>query len=178
MAWSDLATEFFKFLNQFTLKPSKEIKKVVKIYDEMHKVLDETDVQRMLVIKAHNGGGLIRPSTQLYVSVLYEDYTVPFKSVKEEYQKLPVDSEYLRMMSILCEQKSVKLIPKEMRPGILKEIYTTEGVQYAEIYFLGQDRKNLYFVSLATAWEKGWDKNPGQSLIVKLAVNTLKNNIF
>jgi hypothetical protein len=174
----EIGLEIFKFIARLISKPSKQIKKIVRIYDEMHRVVELTEVQRFIIFKAHNGGGLIRTNTPLFVSALHEDYSAPFTSVKETYQQVSVDGEYIRMLSAICENKSVKLKTSEMKEGLLKDIYVAEGVRYAEIYFLGQDRKNLYFTSIASAWEDGWSKDPEQELVVKLAINSIRNNIM
>src|SRR5574339_509013 len=95
---AELATEILRFFNNIFRKPSREIGKVVRIYDALHRVIEETKVQRILIIKAHNGGGLIKPDTPLFVSVLYEDYTHPLDTVRNDYQKVEVDEEYIRLL--------------------------------------------------------------------------------
>jgi hypothetical protein len=179
LGWiGELGVEIMRFINKITLKPSKEIKKVVAIYDEMHKILEETKVQRFLVFKAHNGGGLIKPSTPLYVSVLHEDYSTPFKSVKDTYQQVMIDGEYIRILDKVCQDKMVRIKTRNLKSSLLKDIYEAEGVQYSEIYFLGQNRKNLYFTSTACAWENGWEDNVEQKVAIKLAINHIRNNIM
>lgn len=170
--------EIVQFFNRILSRPSKQIAKVVKIYDEMHRVLDDTEAQRFLIFKAHNGGGLIRANTPLYVSILHEDYSPPFPSVKEKYQQLRVDSDYIRMLDEICREKSVVLETKNMKPQLLKDIYLAEGVNYTEIFFLGQDRKNLYFASVGSAREKGWTAHLDQVMSIKLAINHIRNNIM
>lgn len=177
MAWSEAIGEVFKFLNNIFSTPKQQIRKVVSIYDSMHKVLDETAVERFLIFKAHNSGGTIRSNTPLYSSVIYEDYTHPFKSVKEDYQKLPVDEEYLRMLAVLSTQKSVKIRTSEMASGILKDIYRGEGVKYSEIYYLGHDKKNIYYCSCGSSVEGGWEESDYQKMIIQIQVNIIKNNI-
>lgn len=174
----EIGLEIFKFITRLISKPSKEIKKIVRIYDEMHKVVELTEVQRFIIFKAHNGGGLIRTNTPLFISALHEDYSSPFTSVKANYQQISIDGEYIRTLSAICEDKVIKFKTSEMKDGLLKDIHIAEGIRYAEIYFLGQDRKNLYFTSIASAWEDGWSKDPEQELVVKLAINTIRNNIM
>ncbi len=178
MAWNDLFTEVLKLVNFITLKPSREIKKVVKIYDEMHRVLADTDVERFLIFKAHNGGGLIRPMTPLYASVIHEDYTEPFTSVKEKYQQLRIDSEYIRLLDQVCGLKKVEIYTKDVKSQFLKEIYDGEGVKYSEVFFLGQDKKNLYYCSIVSSKEKAWQNHKDQELAISIAINNIRNNII
>lgn len=174
----ELSIEVVKLFSKLLLKPSREIARVVKIYDTMHKVLETTDVERMLILKAHNGGGLIRPSTPLYVSVLYEDYDNPFTSVKETYQKYMIDEHYLRTLNDLCMDKKVVVVTEALPASMLKDIYQGEGVEYSEIHLLGQDRKNLYFCSVASSKKENLVSSPKQKLAIETAVNTIRNSII
>jgi len=172
MGYAEAITEVARFFNNIIVSPRKQIRKVVNIYDEMHAVLEETNVERFLIFKAHNGGGVITPNGELYVSTLYEDYTDPFISVKADYQKLPVDVVYAKMLLEIIKNKKVDYKIEEVPEGILKEIYLKEGVRRSLIYFLGQDRKNVYFCSCATSQDIIYDE-----ITVDLAVNKIKQNI-
>jgi hypothetical protein len=178
MTYIEIIGELLKFINNIFITPRKQIKKVISIYDSMHRVLDETAVERFLIVKAHNSGGIIKPNTPLYISVIYEDYTHPFKSIKDDYQKLSIDEEYLRMLVSLCNQKSVKILTKDLPKSLLKSIYEGEGVKYSELYYLGQDKKNIYFSSCATSVEGGWEDNSYQKMTIEIQMNTIRNNII
>lgn len=172
MPWLDAITEVFRFLNARFASPRRQIAKVVQIYDSMHSVLDETNIERFLIFKAHNGGGVISPSGDLYVSALYEGYKDPFHSVKGDYQRLPVDIVYAKMLLEIMRTKKLDYKLEDIPPGILHNIYNKEGVKRSLIYFLGQDRKNVYFCSCATSKEF-----VDYELNVDLAVNKIKQNI-
>lgn len=172
MPLADAITEVFRFLNNHFASPKKQISKVVKIYDAMNKVLEETNIERFLVFKVHNGGGVINPTGDLYVSVLYEDYRLPFSSVKTDYQKLPLDNSYAKMLVDIIKEKKVHYNITNMPEGLLRQIYSKDKVESSIIYFLGQDRKNVYFCSCASSHSNIYDE-----LIVDLGVNTIKQNI-
>lgn len=177
MDWGSIITEILKFFNNLFSTPRKQIQKVVNIYDSMHVVLDETAVERFLIFKAHNGGGIIKPHTPLYISVLYEDYTHPFKSVKDDYQRLAVDEALIRILAQLPASKSVKIRTEELEKGIVKDIYEGEGVKYSEIFYLGQDRKNIYYCSCGSSVEGGWEHSSYQKMTIQIQINAIKNNI-
>lgn len=173
----EIGLEILRLFNRLTMRPSKEIVKVVKIYEAMHKMLENNKVKRVLVLKAHNGGGLIRPNTPLYVSAIYEDYMSPFYSVKETYQKVVIDEAYIRTLIDLCTKKHIKIKVKDLKQCLQKDIYDGEDIKYSELYYLGQDKKNLYFCSCSSKEEGGWENDKQQALINNMAVNAIKNNI-
>lgn len=170
--------ELLRLINNIFSRPSAQIKKVVRIYDSLHLILDSSDVHRILISKAHNSGGLIKPHTPLYVTALYEDYTHPLESVKARWFKVEVDEEYIRILVQLCKEKKVQFIVKDMKPSLLKDAYLSSGVQYAELHLLGQDKKNIYFCSIVSMWEDGWSRSISQTVAIDLAVNTIRNNII
>lgn len=172
MPWSDAITEVFRFLNNRFASPKRQISKVVNIYDAIHRVLEETNVERFLIFKAHNGGGVISPNGDLFISTLYEGYKEPFTSVKSKYQKLPVDIVYAKMLLEIIRTKKVDYNVEDIPEGILKDIYLKEGVKKSLLYFLGQDRKNVYFCSCASSQDIIYDE-----IAVDLGVNVVKLNI-
>lgn len=178
MNWVELFGEIFKFFNNLFHLPSGQIKKIVSIYDTMHRILDDTDVQQVLIFKVHNGGGLIKPNSPIFVSVLYEDYTTPVRSVKDSYQRLEVDREYLKMLSELYEKRHIKIKTNKLIPKSLQHsLNVLEGIEYMEFFFLGQDRRNVYFCVCSSVWENGWSEKIDQDAFVKLSINSIKNNI-
>lgn len=175
MGWPDVVGEIFKFLTNLFITPKKQIQKVVKIYDTMNRILEETVIQRCLVFKVHNTGGLIRPTTELFASVLYEDYRIPFTSVKEGYQRLPVDKEYIKMILDVMEKKKDFYETESIPNGMLRDIYVREGVRNSIIYFIGQDRRNMYFCSVGTDFDSDFLKKQGIS--IDIWINIIKQNI-
>lgn len=168
-------TEIFKFLRVFNL-PSKQIKKVVKIYDAMHYIVEKSAVERVLIIKAHNSGGWIKPDTPLYISVLYEDYTEPLDSVKSNYQKMEIDEDYLRMLRDLSKDKSLTIHTEQLKAGILRNAYQKDNILHSEVHFLGQDRRNLYFCTMVTTKNSDFSTYADRA-IIQVGVNDIKNNI-
>lgn len=169
--------EFLKVINNLFSRPFGQIKKIIRIYDALHVILDNNDVQRVLIVKAHNSGGLIKPHTPLYITALYEDYTAPLESIKDKWYKVAVDEEYIRILLQLCKEEKVRFIIKNMKPSMLRDTYLSAGIQYGEFHLLGQDKKNIYFCSVVSMWEKGWVDSISQIMNIDLAVNTIRNNI-
>lgn len=168
-------TEILKFLRLWSTNTKTQIEKVVTIYDTMHEVLEKTSVERFMIFKAHNGGGIIKPSGELYASCLYEDYTHPFDSKKSQYQKIELDSIYLRMLLDIMENHSIHLKIDEMKDGLLKGLYQGEGVKESRIYYLGRNKKYVFYCSLATS--KDWILDQAQKTQLDLAVGKIKQNI-
>lgn len=175
--WSVVIAEFLKIINRIMSSTQSRIQRVINIYDEMHRVLAVTHAERFLVLRAHNGGGVIKPSGPLYASVLYQDYDKPFEDVKQKYQNFPVDKEYARMLLDIMQNKKVYYDTMDMPESVLKHIYINEGVRHVFIHYLGQDRKNIYFCSVATSKKVLTWKNTGDEMEIDIAANLIRQNI-
>lgn len=175
MAWSDAVTEFLKFLNNIFVNPRRQIQKVINIYDTINRIIDETAVERFLIFKAHNGGGVIKPTGELYVSALYEGYCCHFHSVKSKYQKIEIDQEYARMLLELMQKGNLHFKTDKMREGLLKGVYKSEGVQEVRLYYLGQTKKFIFYCSAATS--KNWDFTTEEKASLDISIGNIKQNM-
>lgn len=169
--------EIFSFLKIFTLRRRRaqdQIKKVVEIYDIMNGIIHDTDVERILVFKGHNGGGLIKPGSELYSSCIYEEFVQPFKSVKTIYQNLPLDKEYVKILLDICSNKEVKIRTENLPDCFLKNIYLSENVKESHLYYLYQDKKSVYYCSLATSKDVNNLNTPAQVVAKTIGIKRIR----
>lgn len=150
---------------------------MVDIYDAMHKLMEDTTVERFLILKTHNGGGLIKSTTPLYISALYEDYTSPLMSVKGDIQNLLLDEEFIRMLLELCRTKSYRSYTKDLKSEFLREFLQGNDITFIEMRFIKEDRKNLYICSFVTTDPEQNFDTPVQQTAITVATNKIRNNI-
>lgn len=170
--------QFLKLINNiFSVLPRKQIEKVVALYDAMHKLMEESSVERFLILKTHNGGGLIKSSTPLYISALYEDYTSPLGSVKSDIQNIQLDEEFIRMLLELCRNKVYRSYTKDVKSDFLRTFLEGDNITFIELRFIKEDRKNLYISSFVTTNPEQDFDTPVQQTAITVAVTKLRNNI-
>lgn len=135
-----------------TNRNKRAVEDIVHIYEAMQDIVSNTDIQRVLVMATHNDGQEIKPGSKLYTSVAYEQVSHPFQSVKALYQNIPLDSDYVSILLEILNKGKKAYHVKNMSTGLLKTIYDTEGVAYAEIYYLADShRKKIWYLSCATS---------------------------
>jgi hypothetical protein len=161
------------------VNPRKQINKLIKIYDTMHKILEIDGVQRVIIYKIHNGGGVIKPTGDLYSSILYEDYVKPFKSKKELSQRIVMDVDSLKIIRSAMESKRYLVRTSDLPEGnTVKEVYIGDDVKSSIIYFLRQDKKSAFFCSVATSKsDREWMTSPKEYVQVDALVNIIRQNI-
>ena len=158
----------------FESVPLNRFDNLIEVQQIMERVLDKTGTQRFLIMKTENGGGKPRLGTHLYSSVMYEAYNSPMDSVKEDYQRLLVDDIYVKMLSDIGPSTPNKLIRNKMKEGILKRIYTKEGVAYSEIHYLTETDNAFFYLSVATNEDDRFD-DPIDRVEIEIAVSKLVN---
>lgn len=143
------------------------------IYSKMQQLLNETDANRFLILKAENGGGRPKIGSTINVSVLYE-VLAGLPSIKDDYQKLPVDNEYISMLADASSHGHASLVVSELPPCILKDIYVAENVKYSEVHYLCETPKAFYYCSIASTLTTNFSGAKSRNSI-HLSVNNIRN---
>jgi len=122
-------------------------KKMNEIYGLMNKLKSEINCERVLIIKAKNGGGLPKPGTPLFVSVLYEVYDSDFVSSAEWWQSRQVDESYIGMLMRVEEEEQIAVVTNELKSGILKDLYEAQEVEGSMVSKIVEKDNRYYIVS-------------------------------
>jgi hypothetical protein len=134
-----------------TIKSKTAFEDISKIYDSMQNILDKTIMKRILVFASHNSGQEIKAGVKLYTSVFYEKLNSPFKSVKHEYQDVPLDADYINMLIEIMTKGRIIIRTQDMPHGLLKAIYEQEGVKLSKVLYLTDSkRKKVWYMSCST----------------------------
>jgi len=152
-----------------------QLEKVKNIYEEMTKIVEETGVERFLVLKAENGGGTVKPGVHLYASVIYEMYRHPIRSNIRNYQRVLIDADYLKALVEAINNGYINIdVSNLSQDSILGQIYSAEGIKYSRLYFLGATKKAVYYCSIATTDPSETFTDPVDRLAITLAIGKIK----
>ena len=121
--------------------------KVSEIYEEMNHLRHTTKAGRVIILKAHNGGGRPKVGTQLFSSAIYEVWG-DLSSVKDHWQNQELDEEYTRMLVELDRDGKVETDTAEMKDGVLKRLYFSSHILHTVTVKISQDEKSLYYLSI------------------------------
>lgn len=121
--------------------------RVSEVYEEMNALLNTVKAGRVIVLKAHNGGGRPSVGTQLYSSAVYEVWG-DLSSVKDSWQNQPLDEEYTQLLVQLESKGVLYMDTKEMDDGVLKQLYFASHILHSVVVKIAQDEKSLYYMSI------------------------------
>ena len=153
---------------------SNDFEDISDFQETIDRVLTDTGVQRVLMMKTENGGGKPRLGTHLYASVLYEGYKHPLNSVKNDYQRILVDDIYVKMLSDIGPSTSNKLIVSRMKDGILKKIYQRETIIYSEVHYIGETDDAFFYISFSTTNNDDKFDEPNNRVEIEIAVSKIR----
>lgn len=167
---------FFKRLRKSKREtPSRSILSVTDIYDNMKLALDNTNASRFTLAKVEDSGGPLIPGSDVYVSVVNEDYVRPLKSITDMFQRWRADKTYIEVLRSVCERGSAKINVSELpEESPLRHIYAMEGITHVEVYFLAQTKVKLFIATISTNNPDGMETNADRSYI-EISINNLRN---
>lgn len=123
-----------------------------EIYIELQELLSKTSADRIQVLKSHNGGGLPKPGSEIRSTVVYEVFNGTLRSLRDTWQRVPLDQEYSEILSILSAgqwvwRKTERLAERSvMRDMLESEVSlvvltricgTTNALWYIALHFRG-----------------------------------------
>jgi len=74
---------------------------IFETFEHLQKLLAATSAARIMVAKSENGGGLPRPGSVVTSSVVYEVFDKRLESLREIWQRIPLDQEYSQAISLV-----------------------------------------------------------------------------
>ena len=158
-----------KYLEKLTTN----LQDLSKIFRIIERILNQSGAHRVLILKASNGGGIPKPGSEMFIKLLYAATEEEEPNIYEKYNSIKVDGQYVEMLINI--QKNGMVIEKvsEMPNSLLKRIYQSEEINYAEFYFLGNTATELYFCTVNSKNEEDFSQ-PSKRVAIELGINDLR----
>lgn len=107
--------------------------------------------------------------------MLYNSYDSPARNRRLDYQGIPLDRDYIEMLSDVIDGGVAKVIVSEERDSLLNNLYLSEGIKYSEVYHLRSTNKYIYYVSFSTILKSEFFENAETKNQINIALGKLKN---
>lgn len=122
--------------------------RIHEVYHVLNMLLRETGCVRALVLRAENGGDVPIVGKDLYSSVVYEVYDRAFVSMKDRWQRRPLDEAYIDLLLEVAKRGKASVVTNELTPCALKDLYVSIGIQGAVMIRLKAREGAFYYLSL------------------------------
>jgi hypothetical protein len=165
--------------NSLTVKnieiKSIDVENLPTVQSIINRVIDETSIQRVLIMKTENGGGKPRLGAHLYTSIMYDAFKSPLYGTKNDYQRMLVDDIYVKMLSDIGPTTYNNLSVGKMKDGLLKRVYLRDGIKYSEVYYVTETDDAFVYVTFSSTDENEKFDNPNDRVEIDIAVSKIRN---
>lgn len=112
----------------------------------VERALVETQADRVVVARMHNGGAAIRVGSRKNGSIVAEAHESYMQPAMPDHQNVSMDKQYLGLMFALQESDFVLVETHKLEPSMLKRRYESEGIKEALFFLLRDTDYSRYFV--------------------------------
>lgn len=175
---------FIKIIDYLKTRKKKKLQEnlvwnmenISELHVIMKELTDSTTVEKFLIFKGSNGGGMPKPGNHFYVSVMHEEHKEKNSyDFRTSYKDLLCDAGYISMLLEVINQKKLTVKVDELpNNSILRNIYESEKIQSLDLYFIGIINNSLFFCSVSSLSPNGFETAKDKALI-ELSVNKIRN---
>lgn len=140
-----------------------------EVKQAMRMMLGSDHVDRVLILRTHNGAGTPTPGKPLKVSAIHVETTL--EDLSDAYQNIQVDAHYVGLLCTLLEDKEVPVVTNDLPRSLLKTIYQREGVQYSRWFKLVATGSGLYYCSVSST---GTGFSPEEEFAIQTGIAKLR----
>jgi hypothetical protein len=150
---------------------------ILVVYKAIEEIVSQGYADRAILFIGSNGGARPRPGHVYQVSAIHAACSKDTaEDLLDRYKIVRVDAHYIEILLRLLDSKDqVKFTDTaSMSEGRLKDIYISEGVKSANIYYLGHSEEELYLCSFGS-FNKSLDDVPTKNAL-SLYVDAMRHS--
>ena len=145
-----------------------------KIYRIIEKILDQSTANRVLILRASNGGGIPKPGSEMFIKLLYAATVKEDLAIYDKYSSIKIDGQFIDMLIDIQKNGQTVKKTEDMTNSLLKRIQQSEGIKYSEIYFLTNNAHEMYYCAISSIKEGEEFADPMKKIAIELGINDLR----
>lgn len=165
------------YMQRRDLDSTRVLVKEMKIRALLREITLLGGVDRAIVFQAHNGGNKFVVGVQKYASILWEPPATAIPPVKETFQKVKLDNDYLELLYKTTLQNVVILDTEIMAHGLLRKVYESDNIKGSLVFFLISTDFCIYYMSVSTKHDINMLTVPVTYSKIQLFVNEIKQTL-
>ncbi len=118
-----------------------------EVYSCLVKLIFKSGVDRVMVLKCKNGGGIPGKASKLYISAEHEVFSPVLPAIRESFQDFPIDHAYTLMLQDLMSERFKVLKTDELPDGHLKVLYETQKIRVGYVALIGYSTDGMYYIA-------------------------------
>jgi hypothetical protein len=130
-------------------RPIDVIGDVHSTYTLLNELLAGVTAERVLLMRAENGGNIPTIGKELTSSIVYEVFSDGGHAIRENWQKQALDDAYVWMLKRVSTDGHVELLTSDLPEGIFKTFQKRHGVCAAHVWGVYSTEGAYYYLSIA-----------------------------
>jgi hypothetical protein len=137
------------------------------------------NIERVLLIKAHNDGGNVIPISYNYISIILENYREPLNSAREKFYKFPLTEPIMETIAETYVKKGISIEVDKIKEDhdLLKSLLKSDGIRYTQFHFIKHKKTALWFLSISTTKPDEKFETDSHQIEIYTAVGKIKQRI-
>lgn len=131
---------------------------------------------RCMLLFAHNGGRPIGASQPLYSTIVHEASISSKTAMIGKWNEI-ADAQYIELLADICENGSRLIDRRDMRPGLLHDLYTTQDIDYALIRLVHSGKGNAAIWYVSAVMQRQEPPTPSDRDAVRVLVSQIREVI-
>jgi len=168
------------------VKSLNELRSIQRIYSIMNEQIVETAAERVVIFAGHDSGEIPEAGSPYFISSIYwkvrhDQSHHPKKDVTKldiqthhdiaDYREVSADAHYIDMLLEIQDKGTIRLKTQDLPEDcILKSYYDLESITDSIVIYLGYNKNNLIYMSVATFKKEGFDKED----VLRLKLKSLR----
>ena len=133
------------------------IKRITSVYNNLNKILNQTDAHRVLILRAENSGNVPEVGKELYSSIIHEVFDGQIGTAYSKWRKQPVDSAYLQVLLDVSQKGSLIIDREDIKSPALKNLWESDGVERSYVYKIYSQPDKFFYLSINFSSKKMLD---------------------
>lgn len=145
------------------------------IYAALHRILEQTEANRVSICSVSNGGGEMKVGQNKYYTTVYEvtDEALPYS--RDTYQRILLHESDIQELSVVQRDGTAwHTVPAEPQRGILAQRFKADGVLYYHLSHIKISSKTAFFLLLESTQPEGLLVPPKAMEVYNTSYNAIK----
>jgi len=129
-------------------RPIDVIGDVHTTYTMLNELLASVTADRVVLLRAENGGNIPTIGKELTSSIVYEVFSETSHAIRDSWQKQALDDAYVWMLKRVSTDGFIELMTDDMPDGILKNLYQRHGVVASHVWGVYSTEGAYYYLAI------------------------------
>lgn len=129
----------YGYSSHFNDTPAMQaMKSIAKVYDILNHIVNDTKAYKVAISK------VCHVCEVPYAEMIYDNHVEGEERYNSKYNRLQLDDAIVRELTMVGKGRMIAVNVGDLKEGLTKDLYTSEGITYSETHKIIQVNQYLY----------------------------------